>query len=411
VTLSVRGRLALWLVASVATLLAVAGVTLLTVHNRVALHGLDEELRRINETVGAVLQNELNEGLAPPAAAEEALDEVRVAQRHVAIFSAAGEPLASRWTLPAPSAAVMPTLGAHTVETPVRARIISTAPVVPRGYVVAAGATWDELDEQRQDLLASILLLWPPALLVIVGGLLWVSRGLLNQLERAHDARRRFLIDASHELRTPVSVARTAADLALSRPTRAPAEYREALSIVAGQMRHMTRLVGDMLALARSEAFEWPVVSEEFYLDELVDQVARDMRVLGEARGIVVQVSCPQDLQHYGDQTLLRQMLTNLAENAVRHSSPLGVVDIAVRAEEAALVIHVTNRGEGIRAEDRERIFEPFVRAGGGDDDGLGLGLAIVRRIARLHDGDAHLVASSGEATTFAVRLPTQRSS
>ena len=288
---------------------------------------------------------------------------------------------------------------------------MSTAHLVPTGYVILAAAAWEELDQQRQDLVASVLVLWPPALVVTVGGLLWVFRGLLNQLERVHDARRRFLIDASHELRTPVSIARTAADLALSQPTRAPGEYRDALSIIAAQMRHMTRLVGDMLALARNEASEWAVTNEELYLDDLVEQVARDMQILGAARQITVQASCPRDLQYSGDGTLLRQMLTNLAENAVRHSPPLGIVRVAVQLEEAAVVIRVTNQGEGIRPEDRDRIFEPFVRAGGGTDHaGLGLGLAIVRRIAGLHGGDASLLASAHGTTTFAVRLPIRRS-
>ena len=114
--LSVRGRLALWLVAGVAGLLAVSGFILLAVHDRVALQRLDAELRRITETVGAVLQNELDEGLSPRDAAEDALGEVRVRQRHVAIFNEAGELLASRWTLSG-SATTMRPPGAHTIDT------------------------------------------------------------------------------------------------------------------------------------------------------------------------------------------------------------------------------------------------------------------------------------------------------
>src|SRR4029453_12909899 len=134
--------------------------------------------RRITETVGAVLQNELDEGLAPRDAAEDALGEVRVRQRDVAIFNAAGDLLASRWTLSGSPSGMLPP-GVYTIQTPVRARVMSTAHLVPTGYVVVAAAPWVELDQQRQDLTASIVMLWPPALVITGGGLLWVFRGLL----------------------------------------------------------------------------------------------------------------------------------------------------------------------------------------------------------------------------------------
>jgi len=448
VSISIRLRLTVWFSAAVAVLLAVVSAGLLLAQTRTSVARLDAEMQRVAATVAAVLQNELSEGLMPPLAAAEALAEVNILERHIAILNTAGELLAAEWTLPSPPVAVGD--GGRmrwTVDRPTRARLHAyTEPPVPPGAVVVMAAEWDEIEDEREDLIRGLATVIPLALALVASGSWWIAgralrparrmadeaRQITEQssgsrltidrqdelgvlatafnelLQRLHDAikeRRRFLAEASHELRTPVSVARTAADVALSRSERPEVEYREALAIVSRQMRQQGRLVADMLALARTDISEWPLTPHEFYFDELVTEVERAMRLAAIARGVTVVTRCPVDLQIHGDEGLLTQMLTNLIENAIRHTPAGREVGVNVTADTRGIRVAVRDTGPGIDLADRERIFEPFVRIDPVDNTGSGLGLVIARRIARVHGGDVTLEATSS-GTTFVITLP-----
>jgi signal transduction histidine kinase len=240
-----------------------------------------------------------------------------------------------------------------------------------------------------------------------LGKLAAAFNGLVDRLDAALEDRRRFLAEASHELRTPVSVARTAADVALSREGRSEAEYRDVLGVVSEQMKRMSRMVSDMLALARADAADWPLAPHDFYLDELVTEVGRAARLLANTREVVVEAACPADLQFRGDEGQLRQMLLNLVENAVRHTPAGGAVRIEASTTRSAIGLSIQDTGPGIPERDRDRIFDRFVRIDPtSNGDGMGLGLAIARRIARAHGGDLSLLATGTTGTTFHVTLP-----
>jgi heavy metal sensor kinase len=450
-SISIRQRLTLWYTAAVSVLLATIALSLIAVHARLTLLRLDTELQRLNSTVAFVLQNELAERHEARAAAEDALNEAILTDRHIAIFDRDGTLLVARWSLP--DRPVFP--GADngvrtwTVSRPHRFRVVAaSAPPVPPQFVIVTAASWDELTDDRNTIARSLILVFPAALIVAAAGAWWVAgralkpavamadqarhitdqssgdrltvlrndelgqlatafNGLLDRLDAALDSRRRFLADASHELRTPVSIARTAADVALSRESRSEAEYRDSLTVVSEQMKRLGRMVADMLLMARTDAADWPLTRNDFYLDDLVTEVERAGRLLAADRSIAVDATCPPDLQYHGDEGLLRQMLLNLVENAVRHSPTGGAVNVTadVGAREIDVSIHDT--GAGISAADRDRIFDRFVRIDpSGNGNGLGLGLAIARRIARAHGGDLHLAATGPGGTTFRVTLP-----
>jgi two-component system, OmpR family, sensor kinase len=230
---------------------------------------------------------------------------------------------------------------------------------------------------------------------------------LLDRLEHALNARRDFLADVSHELRTPVSIARAAADVTLARAWRSEAEYREALSVISVQMKRLTAMVGDLLTLARSDITDWPIVRQDFYFDELLHEVIRAMRVLADERHVTMRASCPADTQIAGDEQLLRQMLFNLLENAVRHTPSGGVVEVVAESSSGELRVAVCDTGTGIAAPRRDRLFERFGRLDSHSHHGrMGLGLAIGRRIARAHGGDLTLVATGPAGSTFGVTIP-----
>ena len=449
--ISIRLRLTLWYTGAVTLLLAVVAVSLTLVHERISLGRLDTELHRLNDALATVLVNELNERPNAGAAAEEALIEVVVPGRHLAILSREGAVLAQRWTLP-----VSPAIDfgrgedrTSTIDAAGRIRTVTRSiPPVPDGFAIVTAASWDELYDERANLLRAMMLVIPAALLVAASGAWWVAgralrpaaamaaeasrlserstgrrltvarqdelgrlaiafNDLVGRLEEALAVRRRFLADASHELRTPVSIASTAADVALSRRDRSDAEYRDALDVVSKQMKHLGRIVADMLTLARSDAADWPIATTDFYFDELVGDAVQAMNLLSKECGVPVELSCPAELQVRGDEGLLHQMLVNVLENAIRHTPHGGRVRVDVAANPSGVAVSVRDTGHGIADEDRERIFERFVHIPApGRTAGSGLGLAIARRIARAHAGDLTLVSTGPTGTHFGIALP-----
>jgi heavy metal sensor kinase len=231
---------------------------------------------------------------------------------------------------------------------------------------------------------------------------------LLERLDGALRAQRRFMADASHELRTPVSVVRTAAEVTLERETRAEPEYREALGVVAEHARRLGRMVDDMLTLARADANGMQVELADLYLDELLAECVRDAAVLARERGVQVLCANAPERPFRGDERLLRQMLMNLLDNAISHTPRDGRVEACLSADEGVVEIAVSDGGPGVPPEDRERIFERFVRvdAARSRAGGAGLGLPIARCIAEAHWGTLSLARSGPEGSTFIARLP-----
>jgi heavy metal sensor kinase len=231
---------------------------------------------------------------------------------------------------------------------------------------------------------------------------------LLGRLESSLVQQREFMADASHELRTPVATARTAAGVALQQAHRDEAEYRQALQIVEEQTARLSRIVDDMFTLARADAGNYPVHRHPMYLDEVVDEVVRAARVLAAARRVTVDASTVPSLSYTGDEDLIRRLLTNLVDNAIRHAPDDGRVGVELSTTGSGYEITVTDTGPGIPAEARPRIFERFYRSDQARtyDGGAGLGLALARWIAREHGGDVVLAESSGDGTTFTVTLP-----
>jgi two-component system, OmpR family, sensor kinase len=228
--------------------------------------------------------------------------------------------------------------------------------------------------------------------------------GLLDRLASAMNFQRQFMADASHELRTPVSVVRTATQVTLAKDVRSEEEYRESLEIIGEQANRLTRLVDAMFLLSRAEAHGVPLRREFLNLDEVVAESARAVRVLAEQRGVLVVTGGAEEVGLTGDDSLLRQMVGNLLDNAVRHAQAAGRVSAELSQSAERVTLRITNDGPGIQAADRERIFERFVRMG--TSNGAGLGLPIARWIAEAHGGALQLEHSGPGQTTFIVTLP-----
>ena len=213
------------------------------------------------------------------------------------------------------------------------------------------------------------------------------------------------MADASHELRTPVSIVRATAQVALGREDRSSEDYRDSLAIVAEQTARITRLVDAMFLLARAGASGIPMTREPLYLDDLVAESARGLRVLARERNIDVRIEGQGEMAFFGDASLLRQMVGNLLDNAVRHARPGGVVTIRLQREGPTVTLAVRDDGPGVAVQDRERIFERFVRLDA-RSTGAGLGLPIARWVAQAHGGQLTLAPDERMGSEFVVTLP-----
>ena len=233
---------------------------------------------------------------------------------------------------------------------------------------------------------------------------------LLSRLNRSFENMREFMADASHELRTPLSVIRGEADVALSQD-REVAEYKETLEIIQDEARRLSRIVDDMLALARADAGQYALKIQAFYMNDLVEEACRAMNVIAVSNGIALTLDLDEDVAFSGDEDLLRRLIMNLLDNAIKYTPAGGAVSLKLASEPSTVRIIVTDTGIGIPAEAATHIFERFYRvqkARSRSDGGSGLGLAIVKWIAEAHKGSIDLVSIPGKGSKFTVSLPRQ---
>lgn len=243
-------------------------------------------------------------------------------------------------------------------------------------------------------------------------GLGRVFNDLLDRLERSFEQQRRFMADASHELRTPVTIVRTESDVTLSREHRDEAEYRASTAIIQDASRRLTRIVDDLFLLARADSGHLVPKVEDVYLEEVVADAAQAVRPVADQRSVRIEVRNVVEAPFRGDADLLGRVLLNLLDNAIKHSPPGGVVEIGMVSRNQHYEISVVDEGGGIPAEIRERVFERFFRAdvartavASTTTSGAGLGLAIARRIAELHDGRLEVAESRPGRTELRLTL------
>jgi two-component system OmpR family sensor kinase len=236
---------------------------------------------------------------------------------------------------------------------------------------------------------------------------------LLSRLSASFSQQRQFMADASHELRTPLSVVRTAAQVTLQNPERSNSEYREALAVIEQQASRLSRVVEDMFALSRADMNQLPLDISELYLDEIVADTARAAGILAQRKGVHLKSQDLQEAPYRGDDRLLRRMISNLLDNAIKFTPEGGTVEVQFKRAGASYEITVVDTGCGIPDELQARVFDRFfradrARAGTNGSGGAGLGLAISRSIAELHQGQLTLQSSGPAGSTFCICLPVR---
>jgi heavy metal sensor kinase len=232
---------------------------------------------------------------------------------------------------------------------------------------------------------------------------------MIDSLEQAFMRQRRFVADASHELRTPVAVIRSKTDLALLQ-VFPPEDYLGIFRAIHTEAERLGRLISDLLALARADEGQVHLEREVVQLDLLVEAVAATVEQLAVERGVTLEVKTIEPVSVLGDEARLMQVVMNLLENAIRYSNPGGQVLVSIHAEHtrACLVVHDT--GIGIAPEHQPYLFDRFYQVDaarmGTEGGNNGLGLAIVDWIVKAHGGSIQVESQVGQGSTFTVSLP-----
>jgi HAMP domain-containing protein len=367
--MSIRLRLALWFSGLMAIALTAFGAGALWLHTRGAEAQFDAELTNLGATVAQVMREELGESGNLHHAVRETQESVDVADRAIAILDVDGHPLAAHWhgfdgagLFPPPHRSQRPEI-ATIAQTGGAWRVLQRPERSPAGdyTIVIAGPL--SMVATQQALLARVLVLAGSIIILATAIVSWwvASSALrpvrtmaseaaalsakaphwrlnapsdtdeLGQLARAFNdllarlgtasrTQRQFMADASHELRTPVSVIQTATEVTLSLTTRQEPEYREALTIIGEQTARLSRMVQDMFVLARADAGGYQVPMRRLYVDEVVAEAVRAVAVVAAAKGLNLTSELDADVAIDGEDGLLHRMVTNLLDNAVQHT-------------------------------------------------------------------------------------------
>jgi heavy metal sensor kinase len=455
-------------VSALAAALFVVGGLIYALLARALYNRIDDNLLDIVQITTTSLTNDLGEGQDVEDAARSTAAELSSRLQMLALYDDSGRLLAEggrdddlQIVLPAletiPSDDVMLLTVVEPDDDDDRHRLAFRRVTIPPAgvtYVVVVGSSLEPTDEELESLRTILAYVVPLALLLAglggwflarhslspvvsmaerarkigaenlserlpianardeLGRLAETFNELLGRLEASLTQQRQFMADASHELRTPVATTRTAASVALQQPHRDERDYRHTLEIVEQQAARLSRIVEDMFTLARADAGNYPVRRVPMYLDEVVDDVVRAARVLAATKDVSIELATTSSAAFTGDEDLLRRLIGNLLDNAVRHAPTGSTVRVRLGRATDGYAISISDDGPGIPPEIQPHIFERFYRAdvararGSASDGGAGLGLALSRWIANIHRGDVTLERSCEEGTTFMAFLP-----
>jgi signal transduction histidine kinase len=411
-----RLRLTAWYAATFGLILLLLGGGLfLTVRSQMSRH-LDGSLRQAaGELMRAARIREV-EARTTTGAVVDAVDELHIPDRALYLLDTAGTPVkppaADAWIREAARRAARE--GSVDVEVEARdrrLRLHAERFTVPgKTYVGAAVADVVELEDQYASLIGAFgAAALAGLVLVACGGWLLVRKSTAP-VERSMDTMRRFMADAAHELRTPVAVLRSQAEVTLQRE-RDGAGYVEALRRVESEAARLGATVEDLLTLARADAGERPLDRRRVFLDDLALDAASGARALAEKRGVSLEVGAFEESVVTGDPALLRQLLMIVLDNAVKFTPAGGRVRLNAAAPGGQAEVVVEDTGIGIGRDQLPHIFERFyrgdpARARGDGAEGAGLGLAIARWIADAHGARIEVSSEVGTGTRVAIRFP-----
>ncbi len=351
----------------------------------------------------------------------DAVEELHIPDRSLFLLDTAGSPItpdtAPDWVRSAARSVRAASTEQLSRETPseVQLRLHAERFVLASGKSMVAVAVADQVE--LEDRYAALIAAFGAAaavavVLVALGGSFLVQQSLLP-VERSIAHMRRFMADAAHEMRTPLTVIRSRAEVALQQP-RTGGDYVDAIQGIEAETRRLGHIVEDLLTLARADAGERPLVRSRVFLDDIVSDAAGAAGAMANARSVELVIDEFEEAPVDGDAALLRQLAMLLLDNAVKFTPASGRVSVRVGMKDGRARLVVQDTGPGIPDDQLAHIFERFYRGdparsrgnAGSPADGAGLGLAIAKWIIDSHGAEISVRSAVGAGTSVSVAFP-----
>ena len=410
-----RLRLTIWYVATFGLIILLLGAGLLAVIRYQFSQQLDDSLQSATKELVRAARIREVEATGARGRVIDAVEELNIPDRTLYLLDANGKPVkpdtAGEWIRNAAGQAAKAGQITNQRDTPkdrtlrLHARRFRLAS--GRQLVAVAVADQVELEDRYAELIAAFAGAAFAALVLVAAGGFLLVRESTAPIERSMIFMRRFMADAAHELRTPISVLRTRAEVALQQP-REVAHYESALRSVEIEARRLGGIVDSLLVLARADSGEREIERERFFLDDVAIDAAGAARVVARQKGVEVAVEEFEETPVMGDPSLVRQLIMILLDNAVKFTDRDGEVRVHVSMHQGAPTFIVEDTGIGIKSEEISRVFQRFFRGetARSRTDGAGLGLSIASWIAREHGAEISLTSEPGKGTKVVVTFP-----
>jgi signal transduction histidine kinase len=410
-----RLRLTIWYVATFGLIILLLGTSLFAVIRYQISQQLDDSLKSATDELARAARIREVESKSARGNVVDAVDELNIPDRMLYLLDTAGNAIkpdsAAGWIRAAAREAAK--TGQNTVQIDTRndetLRLHAMLFRLGSGRHMVAVAVADqvELEDRYADLIAAFGGVALAALVLVAAGGFILVRKSTAPIERSVLFIRRFMADAAHELRTPITVLRTHAEVALQQP-RDAANYVSSLRGIEAEARRLGGIVDSLLVLARADSGERQIEHERFFLDDVAIDAAAAAQLVGRQKGVTVTVEEFEEAAVVGDPALVRQLLMILLDNAMKFTDSGGEVRVRVSVRQGAPTFVVEDTGIGIKQEDLPRVFQRFFRGetARSRTDGAGLGLSIASWIAREHGAEISVTSEPGSGTRVAVRFP-----
>ncbi|UQZ81004.1 Alkaline phosphatase synthesis sensor protein PhoR [Paenibacillus konkukensis] len=261
-------------------------------------------------------------------------------------------------------------------------------------------------------------LLWDIGAGMVVGAVISAFAGLflagraLIPIQQAWEKQQRFVADASHELRTPTAVIHAQTELLLRYPNHSIEQESSHIVVILKESKRMSKLLDDLLTLARSDSNQLEISSSQISLDALIEELSERFELLASTKDIHIVNDVIQPLTLWGDEGRIRQLLIILLDNALKNTPPSGTIEISGRYQGNFVCIRVKDNGVGIAAEDLPHIFDRFYRgdkARSRAEGGTGLGLSIAKWIVNVHGGVIRVESAIHAGTQIELLFPRKK--
>ena len=410
-----RRRLTVWYAVTLGTIVVLLGAGLFVAIRRQISSQLDASLAMASEAVQRATSIREAEQASASGAVMDAVGELRIPDRDLYLFDRNAKPLvpttAPATIVDAARTALRDSTALLTLY-PANDHVlrVSAERFRSRGgaiYVSVAVADQLELEDQYAALIFAFGAAALGALVLFAAGGSFLTRKSIEPVERTMDYMRRFMADAAHELRTPLAVVRSRAEVALASGEDS-GKQREALAAIEREATRLGKIVEDLLLLARSDAGGWPVTMKRIFLDDVVSDAVSAASTLASRGGVTLSLDAFEEAPIDGDEALVRQLTMIILDNAIKFTPAGGSVTVSVTNPPQGPLLTVADSGIGIPSDQIAHIFERFYRGDAARvrGEGAGLGLSIAQWIADVHHSRITFRSENGCGTVAEVRFP-----